>query len=199
MYACACLAGVSGMPGEVSRQLVGCWDNRSKSHLGLIWFLMEIISLKKIIIILPLTNLDARLCPWAARKALPGATEPHCLRTGCWLQQLSSLPTSCCTVLCFPPAQPCLGSKWTQEQSLASQGSRAPQQAVISSSTVSKPLRWKGGRLGWRVGPSWGPRLICRIGPDPETSQTEWQKALLFGHLLPEAKCAEKGDNEVVG
>lgn len=48
--------------------------------------------------------------------------------------------------------------------------------------------------------PSQGTELICRIGPDPGTSQTELQKALalLFGHLLPGAKCAEKDDNEVL-
>lgn len=155
--------------------------------------------IKKIIIILPLTNLEARFCLWAVRKALPGATQPHCLRTGCSLQQLSSLPTSHCAVLCLPPAQPSLGPNGPRSNPWPPKAPGLPSQAVISSSTVSLSLRWKGGRLGWRVVPSWGPGLICRIGPDPETSQTEWQKALLFGHLLPGAKCAEKGDNEVVG
>lgn len=48
--------------------------------------------------------------------------------------------------------------------------------------------------------PSQGTELICKIGPDPGTSQTVQQKALalLFGHLLPGAKCAETVDNEVL-
>lgn len=49
---------------------------------------------------------------------------------------------------------------------------------------------------GWKVMPSQSTRQICRIGHNNATSQTVWQKALalLFGHLLPGAKCAEKGE-----
>lgn len=142
-------------------------------------------------------------CQPIVRMALSQVPEPRCLLTRAASMEHNIYPNMAIG-LAVPAGSCACAVLQAQKRSQAAPGLPGPR--VISSSRVSEPL-WLSGDWETRLGrdEKWSPRSqdmepICRIGPDPATSQTAQQKALalLFGHLLPAAKCAERDDNEVL-